>query len=260
MSAATPLTAAIEELYGLPPEQFTARRAELANAARQNNDPKTANEVTALRRPTNAAWILNHLVRTDSAVSETFAALGDQLRDAQRRLDGPRLRELTQQRRTTLRNEVAATLEAALADADVAEQFSAGTLLRSADWSGFGESPSFLTVVPSARPDTPSRTRAKRTTTTQPGTATTIGHPARSTARTGQREQQLIAAAEDALAAVTADLQAAGDAERAQDEQVALVAEQLADARRHQDEARLHTRQLRARQRDAERTLARARR
>jgi hypothetical protein len=53
-----------------------------------------------------------------------------------------------------LREEVTATLEAALADPDVAGQLEAGTLLRAVRWSGFGAGGPALTAV-SARSTSP---------------------------------------------------------------------------------------------------------
>ena len=91
--------------------------------------------------------------------------LADALRSAQRELRGPRLRELSAQRRAVVGAlvaevrklaaaepdappasrlplaEVEATLNAALSDVEVAEQVRAGRLLRAASYAGFGEVP-----------------------------------------------------------------------------------------------------------------------
>jgi len=256
------LTAAIEELYSLRPEAFTNRRGALATKARQDGDPKSARAITALRRPTRAAWIVNRLAWAEPEVVARLAELGAQLRDAQRSLDGTRLRQLTQQRRklidaatrqafdlsgqdeppASLRHEVASTLEAALADPDVAEQFGAGTLLRCAQWSGFGDPVPTLSAVPTPQAE---RRPAKTPTHTKRNAATKPAGNA--------------SAAQEALEVANAELRSATDAEREQDKNVALVTEQLADARRRLDEARLHTRQANARLRDAQRRRDRTR-
>jgi hypothetical protein len=277
------LSAAIQELYSLDPEDFTGRRGALAAAARQDGDAAAARAITALRRPTKAAWLINRLVRTRPDVARELAGLAARLRDAQRSLDGTQLRELTQQRRkvidsagrqafevsgqaeaaAALRHEVASTLEAALADPDVAEQLNAGTLLRSAQWSGFGDAGPTLSAVPTPRPDRgPARTSkpAKRAgavkTDRNTSAAARPDPPAHDSA--ARRRRDRLARAEDGLAAADGELKSAAAAQRECDERVAMTLEQLADARRRQDEARLRARQAKARLREAQRKLARA--
>ena len=276
------LTAATAELYALNPADFTKRRGELAARARKDGDAKGAQAITALRRPTKAAWLINRLARADPDVVAGLADLGRQLRAAQQSLDGTRLRELTQQRRKlivaatrqtldvggqpeppqSLRDEVTSTLEAALADPDVAEQFSAGTLVRAAQWSGFGDSAPTLTAVPErptgrqGAPSTPAKRVGRKS-------GADGAEPSRAAAKkdTAQdRHRQLVSQAEDGLAAASREVKSAAAAEREHDAKVGLLSEQLADARRRQDEARLGTRQARARHRDAERKLERIRR
>ena len=149
---------AAAELYGAPPETFTERRGELAAAARSAGDRIAAKAIGALRRPTRAAWLVNRLARTDPSAPARLADLGGALRAAQTARQGARLRELSAARGAlidaltaqalaaadvaeppgALRDEVAATLTAALADPAVAAAFAAGTLTRAAHWSGFG--------------------------------------------------------------------------------------------------------------------------
>lgn len=252
------LGAAIEELYSLDPQCFIERRDELATRARRDGDASTARAIGALRRPTKAAWVINRLVRQAPAVGSGLAQLGVQLREAQRSLDGARLRELTRQRRTmideatrqalagqaapsaTLRNEVASTLEAGLADPEVAERLGAGTLVRSAVWSGFGESGTALSAVPPSGAPSPRRRQAAG-------------------AATAAATASAAAAAADALAKADEALHSAAAAEREQEEQVGLLADQLADARRRLNEARLRARRARARQQQAQRSVDRPR-
>jgi hypothetical protein len=91
------LDAAADELYGLAPERFTARRGELAKAARAAGDKSAATEISALRKPTVPAWLVNLLAREASDELGGLLQLGEQLREAQSQLVGPRIKELSQQ-------------------------------------------------------------------------------------------------------------------------------------------------------------------
>lgn len=280
------LTVAVAELYALDPAEFTRRRTVLATRARQNGDAHGARSIAALRRPTQAAAILNRLARTEPDVVAGLANLAAELREAQRALDGARLRELTLRRRAlieaatrsavglsaqpgppqSLRQEISSTLEAALADPTVAEQFGAGTLVRSAQWSGFGDSAPTLTAVPDrsapSRPAPDKRTAAKRAAPDRPGAApdtATITKQATATRDdTQERRRHRLAHAEDALAAAGDELQAATTNEQERGDRVRQLTEQLADASRRLDEARLRTRQAAAQHRDAQRRRERA--
>lgn len=152
------VTAAVAELYGADPGDFTARRKELADQARAAGDRDAAKEITALRKPTRAAWVVNQLARADPGASERLADLAAGLRAAAEARDGRKLRELSARRGELiddlagqaldtagvadppagLREDVAATLTAALADPETTERFAAGTLTRAAEWAGFG--------------------------------------------------------------------------------------------------------------------------
>jgi hypothetical protein len=160
-TADSPVAAAAEELYGADPEAFTGRRGELAAAARDAGDKAAAKAITALRKPTRAAWVVNRLTRADPGAPGKLAELAAALRAAQEAGHGPRLRELSAARGSlvdaltaqalavagvadpapSLRLEVAETLTAAIADPEVAADFAAGTLTRAVQWSGFGVPP-----------------------------------------------------------------------------------------------------------------------
>ena len=123
------------ELYAADPESFTARRAELAASAREAGEPAAAKQIAALRKPTRSAWVVNRLVRSDPEVRSRLDAVAADLREA---AGGDRLRELTGARSrlvdeltrkalqdlpappAALREEVTATLDAAIADPGVA--------------------------------------------------------------------------------------------------------------------------------------------
>jgi hypothetical protein len=152
------LAEAVAELYGADPQDFTERRKELAAAAKTAGDAAAAKRIGALRKPTRAAWVVNRLARDDPDAPARLASLGAALRAAEQARDGPRLRELSAARGTLidtltsqalagagvpdppagLREDVTATLTAALADPEVAAEFAAGTLTRAAEWAGFG--------------------------------------------------------------------------------------------------------------------------
>lgn len=284
MPSDDPLSAAIEELYSIDPDDFTKRRNALAAEARKAGDGAAAKSITELRRPTKAAGIVNRLARAQPDVAAGLTGLGADLRKAQRALDGARMRELTQQRRklidsatrqafelsglteptATLQHEVASTFEAALADPDVAEQFTAGTLVRSAEWSGFGDSSPSLSAVPSS----PSSERAtKAPVKRQAGakgkaaTAMPAGDAADEVVDTAkERRLRRVTAAQEVLDGTAAELAEAEAAEGERAQTVKLLSEQLADARRRLDEARLGLRRARNRHREAEHKLAQAKR
>jgi hypothetical protein len=151
-------------LYALPPEEFTAARDECVRTARGAGDRELAKRIGALRRPTVGAWLVNLLAHRRPDLIAALMALATDLRAAQRNLRGDDLRELSVRRRelvTALTREsralaveagrgvrdtlpfpeVEATLTAALADADVAEQVRLGRLVKPIEYHGFGELP-----------------------------------------------------------------------------------------------------------------------
>jgi hypothetical protein len=144
--------AVLDELYGLRPDRFTTARTQYAAHARQAGDRALAGRITALRRPTLAAWASNQLVRSHPEQVEPILRLGESLRRAHRDLDGRQLRELTGRQRALVHaltaqarqlaatagqplqesavHEVEQTLHAALADPDAARRWAGGRLTR----------------------------------------------------------------------------------------------------------------------------------
>jgi hypothetical protein len=123
------LQAAVEELYGLEPVSFTARRDAIAATARRDGDRDLANAVKALRRPSAAAHAVNMLARSSPDELAQLVALGEKLRVAQESLSGDDLRALGKQRSrlvTQMARRAAALSESALSDAALREV--AGTL------------------------------------------------------------------------------------------------------------------------------------
>ncbi|MFF3866849.1 hypothetical protein [Micromonospora sp. NPDC001898] len=155
----------VRRLYEEPPDRFVATRDAAVAEARRAGDPATAREIARLRRPTVAAWLVNLLAIRRPELVADLGQLAEALRAAQRDLRGPRLRELSAQRRAVVAAlvaevrrlaadaeggppggklplaEVEATLNAALSDTTVAEQVRTGRLLRAASYAGFGEVP-----------------------------------------------------------------------------------------------------------------------
>ena len=130
----------IDQLYGTRPEDFTALRTKLVAAAKKRGDADGAKVIAAARRPTTAAWVVNALVRSDDSARTRLADLGERLRAAHASMDGARIRELSAAQRklidelvraglaaaeladpsAALRDDVTGTLQAAIADPEVA--------------------------------------------------------------------------------------------------------------------------------------------
>lgn len=150
-----------DELYGLSLEEFTVTRNERAKEARRDGDRLLADQIRSLSKPTNAAWLVNQLVRSHADEVELLLELGRELRDVLADVDGDELRELTQQRyrlvsalvqqtrslgharghRVTddVAQAVRTTLEATLADESSADALAAGRLTAALEVSsGFG--------------------------------------------------------------------------------------------------------------------------
>src|ERR687883_434291 len=157
--------ALIQRLYEEPPDGFVAARTAAINEAKQSGDRDTAKRLAALKKPTVAAWVVNLLALRRPDLIEELVELATALRSAQRGLKGDELRGLTAQRRQVVTglvaaarklavaedpqmsgaklplSEVEATLTAALAEPEVAEQVRTGRLIRAATYAGFGEVP-----------------------------------------------------------------------------------------------------------------------
>ena len=186
------LADAVAELYEADPDGFTERRAELAAAARDAGEPTVAKQITALRKPTRSAWVVNRLVRSDPEVRSRLDALAADLRAAAGSADGGRIRELTAARArlvdeltraalrvselpappAALREEVTATLDAAIADPEVAANL--GTLVRAAHWSGFGLD-SLSGAIPAPAPARPGHPETRRRLRPKPSARTAAG-------------------------------------------------------------------------------------
>jgi hypothetical protein len=259
------VAAAVAELYGADPDAFTERRKALVVAAREAGDKRSAAAITALRKPTRAAWLVNRLARADPDAPARLAALAADLRAAERAKDGPRLRELSAARGSlldaltaqalaaggsgapdpppTLRAEVTATLTAALADPETAAGFAAGTLTKAAQWSGFGYAG--LSPADDSAPDGPASPDGGRSPAAFDPAPVDIATQRSRRTRTATNSGRVgrgapVSAPDDQSAAMAAQEQRRADEERRAQE----AAERAARAREKYE--------------DAERTLAHA--
>jgi hypothetical protein len=212
------LSQAADELYALLPGDFTAARDEQAKQAKSAGQTQTAAQIKKLARPTASAWLVNQLVRSAAGQMDRLFELGQSLQDAQRELDGERMRELSGQRRqliaellpeatrlateagqpasATVLAEVRATLEAALADPAAGTAVRSGRLTRALAYAGLGEVD--LTAAMAVLPDTAADRRAAgrgsagqaraREARAGQGRAGQVKASAVGQARTGQRE------------------------------------------------------------------------
>jgi hypothetical protein len=178
-----------DDLYGLVPAQFTAARDEQARQARSAGQRDTAAEIKKLPRPTAGAWLVNQLVRDAPAQMDQLFEIGQLLQEAQRELDGERLRELSVRRRQVINElvpeaarlaaaadfpasaavlgEVRATLEAALADPAAGEAVKSGRLARALTYAGLGEVD--LTAALAGPPPTARAAQRRRASTSAGG-------------------------------------------------------------------------------------------
>jgi hypothetical protein len=154
------LKTAADELYALSPDDFIERRKQLVAEARQERDRELATQINQLRRPTRSAWLINLLARHESEAVTALLELGAALQDAQQRMAGDELRQLSTERRkrvdTLARRavelghehgysapegavqEVGQTLQSALGDPEIADLMRAGHLTQAVTYGGFG--------------------------------------------------------------------------------------------------------------------------
>jgi hypothetical protein len=176
-----------DRLYGALPDNFVAERDKAVADAREAGDRELAAAIGKLRKPTVAAWLVNLLALRRPDLVADLAGLSAQLRDAQRDLRGDELRQLSAQRRAVVSAlveqarqaavaerpdlaraklplaDVESTLTAALADEEVAEQVRSGRLVRTVEYTGFGEvpRPKLRLVTDGAAPTEVSRPRGR---------------------------------------------------------------------------------------------------
>jgi hypothetical protein len=193
-------------LYGLPLDEFTQARDAAARAA---TDPATSKAVKSLRKPTAAAHAVNLLVRAHASEVGDLLALGERLRAAMSAGGSSDVRELTENRRSLIsrlvrdgvpaavRADVVATLEAATADPDIAEQVRSGRLTRPLSYAGFGTIAPSPAALAAAKPPTPKALdEARRRVLELAGTADDAQRRYEAAVRAAAEARQLLDAAE----------------------------------------------------------------
>jgi hypothetical protein len=159
-----PVDQAADELYGLPPGEFTRERNARVKEVRKGGDREAADAIKGLRKPTVAAWALNQLSRRRPKDVERLVKAGEELRAAQEELlaggeraafqeAANRERELVAdlsndatamaseagERGGGLQEKIAETLHAAALDEETADELRAGRLVREREAiGGFG--------------------------------------------------------------------------------------------------------------------------
>ncbi|MEW1955502.1 hypothetical protein [Terrabacter sp. NPDC080008] len=177
------LRAAVEQLYAVPPARFTPLRSELVAQAKSAGDKALAASVGALRKPTVAAWAVNHFVREHRDEVDELRSFAELLREAQRTLDADQLRVLGRERAKRVdvvadriaevaaeegqrlgagvAQEVRDTLTALIADEDAEASVLTGSLVKALSYSGFG-SVDLADAVALGDEATPNRGAAER--------------------------------------------------------------------------------------------------
>jgi hypothetical protein len=178
------MESAADELYGLPPSEFIPARTRLAKELKAGGDRDGAAVVQSMRKPTVSAWAVNRLSRERPKEMEELLAMGERLRQAQRKaLAGGGAKELQETAgarralvdrlteaageilegaglsggRTHL-DDVANTLLATATDPGAAEAVRLGRLEKELPApAGFGEVGDLATVIPMPKRPPPGR-------------------------------------------------------------------------------------------------------
>ena len=232
------LETAANELYALSPDDFIERRRQLVAEARQAKDRELANQIGQLRRPTRTAWLINLLARHEPEPLNALFELGAALQDAQQRMAGDELRQLSAERRKAVDalaqravelgrehgynapdgavQEVGQTLQSALGDREIADVLRAGRLTQAVTYGGFGPTDLASALGASLPTKTPSEPKEKPA-------------PAEPAAAPGPKQRrQAEKAAQEARERATAAREAAESAE-AEAEAATQRADELAD-------------------------------
>jgi hypothetical protein len=173
----------LDELYGLPLEEFTKARNDLAGRLKRAHQAEAAAEVRALKKPSVVAWTANRLARIAPDLVHELLEAGGHLRDVQQRSlagnataaevsdaagrERDAVRALVTAARAELGNRASAptldrisqTLRAAAVDSAVAPLLAAGRLTEELQAVGFGP---LEAVEPRRRGATMGERRAER--------------------------------------------------------------------------------------------------
>jgi len=150
----------LDELFGLPLEQFVVARNAASKRIKASGDAVGAERVARLAKPTVAAWVVNQVAREHPDEVAALVTLGDELRDATEDRDRARLTVLDRLRRERTEalvgavraagevagrgvsasavDRLAETLTAAVMDPDAGAAVRAGRLGQALQHVGFG--------------------------------------------------------------------------------------------------------------------------
>jgi hypothetical protein len=259
------LKTAADELYALSPDDFIERRKQLVAEARQARDRELATQINQLRRPTRGAWLTNLLARHESEAVAALLELGAALQDAQQRMAGDELRQLSAERRKTVDTlarravelgrehgysapegavqEIGQTLQSALGDPEIADLIRAGHLTQAVTYGGFGPT-DLASALGASLPTKPPSQPKEEAASTEPAAAPDP-----------KQRRQAEKAAKDARERATATRKAAESAE-AEAEAATQRADELAD---QVESLRSQLRQTEAAEREARETARAAR-
>jgi hypothetical protein len=162
----------VDELYGVPSDEFIARRDARVRELRKEKRREEADAVRALRKPALSAWGLNQLSRSDRDLLDELLAAGAALRQAK---GGDTLRDATREERGAVARaaeratallreaghavtdktagEVRETLHAAALDPEAREALDRGRLVEPRQAIGLGGFGGLATA--SSEPDEP---------------------------------------------------------------------------------------------------------
>jgi hypothetical protein len=256
-----------DELYGLPPGEFTRARDERAKELRKSGDRSAADAVKALRKPTVAAWALNQLARERGKELGRLLSAGERLRAAQEELLAGGDRSAFQEAAATerelvgeltgaarelisgagerpgagLEEKVSETLHAAALDGETAEELRAGRLTREREAiGGFGAlSPGAAPPPRRAEPAKQRKPKKKGSAPKAPAAADARERQRLAAARTDERHaRRELEAAAKALEHAETRAQAAEAHATDAVERARVAAERLKEARRARSAAK----------------------
>lgn len=169
-----------DELYGLALDEFTGARDALAKRLKADKRREDADAVSALRKPSVAAWAINQAVRGHRADADVLLEAGADLREAHEAMLGggqaAAVRTASERERDAVRaltrraldalgerasdataEKIRATLHAVAADEELREQVQEGRLQRESDggatgWPAIGDEVEVGDAVPKAPP------------------------------------------------------------------------------------------------------------
>ncbi len=276
----------VDELYGLPLDEFVTARNALARELRGAGRREEAAEVAALRKPSVAAWAVNQLVRTQRrAVAELFEA-GDGLREAHDHVmtgsgDGGSLRAAVERERTaveslagaargllssdghelsqTIIDRVADTLHAAALDDDARAQVQNGRLERELRHVGLGmtasRAPTHRAPAPTERTSARTSARAREASSASAGEAKQRAGDRAAAERAARERAEARAAARATEREARRRLERAQRAARAAGERRERAAQALDDAQAELADAQSEVDAAQAQLQEAERAV-----